>query len=276
MKNIERSLIIAAVVVAIVLRMLGIASAITNGQPDGDGHPYVGLAVFDFYVPDVGNIPAKRCSCALLSSKIALTSAHCTKGAVAARVWFDEVVEGNSEYPFSGVTSFEGIPYTNSDYFRDCGTGLSEGVCQDVGIVVLTEEVPEEVVKDYVQLPTAGLVDTVKNMSDLMLIGYGAQERYHGGGKPHWTGKKVRLVAPSELINANFVHSDQFIRITLNSGRGTGGMCFGDSGGPDLLRGTDTVLAVNSFGNNSNCAGIGYSSRVDIPEVLEWIRGFLK
>jgi hypothetical protein len=26
---------------------------------------------------------------------------------------------------------------------------------------------------------------------------------------------------------------------------------------------------------NANCGGVGYSARVDIPEVLEWIEGYL-
>ena len=40
---------------------------------------------------------------------------------------------------------------------------------------------------------------------------------------------------------------------------------------PNLKGGTDTVLAVNSYVTNVNCSGVGYSQRVDIPEVLEWI-----
>jgi hypothetical protein len=65
------------------------------------------------------------------------------------------------------------------------------------------------------------------------------------------------------------------MRLSMNPGRGKGGLCFGDSGGPNLLTGTDTVLAVNSYVTNVNCAGVGYSARVDIPEVLAWIEGFL-
>jgi hypothetical protein len=41
------------------------------------------------------------------------------------------------------------------------------------------------------------------------------------------------------------------------------------------VAGTDTVLAVNSYVTNSNCTGVGYSFRVDTPEVLDWIAGFL-
>jgi secreted trypsin-like serine protease len=54
-----------------------------------------------------------------------------------------------------------------------------------------------------------------------------------------------------------------------------GGTCFGDSGGPILNDGTDTVLAVNSYVTNGNCAGVTYSQRIDIPEVLAWIESFL-
>ena len=43
----------------------------------------------------------------------------------------------------------------------------------------------------------------------------------------------------------------------------------------DLLRGTNTVLAVNSYVTNVNCSGVGYSARVDIPEVLDWINTFM-
>ncbi len=272
MKSTRKFLIVAAVVLGMVLASLGIAFAITNGQRDGDGHPYVGLLVFDVFVPGVGNVPAWRCSGALLSPNVVLTAGHCTDGAAAARVWFDEVVESNPQYPFSGTTSYDGTPHTNPDFCVGCGKGLPGFALRDVGVVVLTEPVPTTVVSEYAQLPVAGLVDTLSNKTDLSIVGYGVQEQEHGGGPPIWTGLRVRLFAPSELIAANFVHSDEFIRITMNPGGGTGGICFSDSGGPDLLEDSNIVLAVNSHVTNYNCAGVGYSSRIDIPEVLDWIK----
>ena len=90
------------------------AGAITNGQPDGDNHPYVGLAVFDVINPATQQqVPSHRCSASLLSPTVVLTAAHCTTGTVAARVWFDEDVSTNPEYPFSGATSYDGDPETN-------------------------------------------------------------------------------------------------------------------------------------------------------------------
>ena len=248
------------------------AQAITNGQPDAGRHPYVGLLVFD---GPTG--PSHRCSGALLSSTVVLTAGHCTDGTVAARIWMDESVPaGHPEYPFSGATSYDGVPHTNPDFCIGCGNGLPGFAFRDVGIVVLTEPVPAAVVDEYAELPDAGLVDELANKSPVDLVGYGVQVQIHGGGPPVWTGPRVRLFAPTETVSGNFKHSDEFLKLTANPGGGSGGTCFGDSGGPDLLGGTDTVLAVNSYVTNSNCAGVTYSSRVDIDEVLDWIQGFLE
>jgi hypothetical protein len=85
-----------------------------------------------------------------------------------------------------------------------------------------------------------------------------------GTGSPSWAGLHNRLYAPSELVSGKFVHRAGHMKLALNPGGGTAGMCFGDSEGPDLLAGTNAVLAVNSYGS------------VDIPEVLAWINGFLR
>jgi 2',3'-cyclic-nucleotide 2'-phosphodiesterase (5'-nucleotidase family) len=262
---------------ALVVGLLGPAGAITNGQPDGDDHPYVGLLVFDIEVPDVGTVPAWRCSGALIAPDLVLTAGHCTDGAVAARIWFDEVVEGNPEYPYPGSTSVEGTPYTHPDFQSEDnpyggGNGLPAFAYRDVGLVVLDEPV---LMDEYAELPDAGLVDTLKNKTDVDLVGYGVQEMVRGGGVPYWIGDRVRLYAPSELVSGNFVHRDEFMRLSMNPGKDRGGSCFGDSGGPDLLSGTATVLAVNSYVTNYNCTGVGYSARVDVPEVLHWIDWFL-
>ena len=38
---------------------------------------------------------------------------------------------------------------------------------------------------------------------------------------------------------------------------------YGDSGGPNLLGGTDIILAINSNVTNGSCAGVKYSNRID-------------
>ena len=283
MKSTNKLPIIVVAVLALALATVGIASAITNGVPDAGRHPYVGLLVSD----SAPGVPGWRCSGALIAPNVVLTAGHCTDGAVATRVWFYEDVTYNHVpyplYPFGGAGSgaIEGTPYTNPLYRSPenpygGGNGLPAFSYRDTGVVVLDEPV---VMAEYAQLPTAGLVDTLKNKTAIDFVGYGVQEQImaYPGQPPQarWTGPRVRMYAPSELVSGKFVHSAEYMRLALNPGGGSGGTCFGDSGGPDLLGGTNTVLAVNSYVTNSNCSGVGYSARVDIPQVLEWIGTFL-
>ena len=283
----KRHLIINALTAALLLLPIGVAHAITNGQPDGSKHPYVGLLIFD----SAPGEPGWRCSGSLISPTVVLTAGHCTDGAVAARVWFDEDVTYDAVplplYPFGGAGSgaIEGTPYTNPKY-RSAenpyggGNGLPAFSYRDVGVVILDEPV---IMDEYAKLPEAGLIDNLKNKAGVDFVGYGVQfqAQIPGNQLPQpppyyrWTGPRVRLYAPSNLVSGRFVHSAEYMRLALNPGGGSGGTCFGDSGGPNLLGGTDTVLAVNSYVTNVNCSGVGYSARVDIPEVLEWIKTFL-
>ena len=64
------ALVAASLAVALALP----AAAVTNGTPDGNRHPYVGLIVFDD-----ANGPAWRCTGALLSPTVVLTAGHCTE-----------------------------------------------------------------------------------------------------------------------------------------------------------------------------------------------------
>ena len=275
----KQVIFIAWLMIGILAVAITPVAAITDGELDGDGHPFVGLMV----AQTAEGAPLWRCSGTLLSETIFLTAGHCTDGTVAARVWFDESVQGNLEYPFSGATSYDGVPHTYPGFCIGCGNGLPGFASGDVGIIVLTEPVPTSAVSEYAELPEAGLADTLANKTPVDFVGYGVQfqAKIPGNQLPQpppffrWTGPRIRLFAPSELVSGNFVHSNAFLRLAMNPGGGSGGTCFGDSGGPDLLGDTNIVLGVNSYVTNINCSGVGYSARIDVPAVLEWINSFL-
>lgn len=235
------------------------ASAVLYGQPDDNAHPYVGVVRFF----DEDGTYLWRCSGTLISPTVFLTAGHCTDGAASAEIWFTEtapstteVLSGDYEH---GIT---GTPYTYPGF--DFSTSLDTG---DVGIVVLDQRVK---LSQYGQLPMVGEVETLEKHQLLTIVGYGIQDV-----QPAQIAAVIRLKATVMLVNDTSGYSGGFnLHVSSNNGvPHQGGLCFGDSGGPILYG--DTVLAVNSFVINDNCAGAGYSFRIDRPEILEWIESFL-
>jgi secreted trypsin-like serine protease len=257
---------------------LGLAAGLTpspiiSGDPDGNAHPYVGLLVFD---DDEG--PAWRCTGSLLSPTVVLTAGHCTDGAVAARIWMSEVVQGNPQYPLSGTSSYDGTPHTFPGFcFVTCanGLGILKWLDGDVGIVVLSEPVPTSVVSTHAQLPSAGIASTLPNGSPIVQVGYGHQFKLVGGGQPVTGGPLVRRSTTSTLISGKFYNSDKLLRLSSTSALDRGAACSGDSGGPNLVGNGRAIIAVISYGTNGNCVGSEYSMRIDRSEILSWIQSFL-
>ena len=104
----------------------------------------------------------------------------------------------------------------------------------------------------------------------MQILGYGQQDT-----QPVAVANVQRIQATAKLVSLQSGYSSGFnLQLSSNAGKPhRGGLCFGDSGGP-VLYGT-TVLAVNSFVINLNCAGAGFSYRVDQPHILSWIQTFL-
>lgn len=297
MRLLSRAVVVAVSLAALLLGAGG-AMAITNGQPDAGRHPYVGLMV----ALDKNGVPLWRCSGSALTPTVFLTAGHCTAAPAAhVEVWYGEgpvrtdpdyaaavaasptgVVSCNASplfdgYPCKGDAG--GTPHPNPAFCNPCGPGSMNFASHDTGVVKLTSSVS---LSRYAQLPAVGLVGTLANKSPIDLVGYGVQVQAQIPGSQlpqpppfnRWTGPRERMFAPAQLVSGNFSNSGEFLRVSFNPGQGKGGSCFGDSGGPNLLGGTDIVLGDNSYVNNVNCSGNGYAQRVDLPDIQAWIRSF--
>lgn len=265
MKKNRRSLPILASALAMCLLMTlcGTVYAIWNGQPDGDDHPYVCFILFFNYTGD-DFVPVWSASGVAISDTVLLTAGHATEGTEMAWIWFNPEI---TLPPSPERISFE--IYTNEQFVIGGGPGLPGFDYHDVGVIILS---PEVELPRYAELPDAGLVDELDMMTFVDQVGYGVQELIVGDkGPPYWTGELKRYYAPAQLINSNFKHSEEFMKLTANPAKGKGGTSFGDSGGPILLQGTDTILGLTSYGTNYPSKGVSYAQRIDIPDILAWI-----
>jgi len=253
---------------ALALLQVGTASAITDGELDGDGHPYVGIMV----AQDAAGNPMWRCSGTMISPTVFLTAGHCTFGAAHVEIWFAADIDagrpGNG-YPFVGEVG--GTPSTHPQY------DPSAFFRYDLGVVVL--DLPVDM-PTYGMLPGLDQLDALKTrrgQQDVTFtaVGYGLQKSFPDAAAWKTVAQRVRYVAYPRLlqINTGYTGPDSLL---LSNNANTGGTCFGDSGGPNFIGYTNVVGAVTSFGINGNCAGTGGVYRIDRADDLEWLGTFLQ
>ena len=249
------------------------AGAITGNWVEDFDHDYVVLIAFY----DENGEFLWRCSGSLLNSTTVLTAGHCTDvaaGAVSAIVWASQT--GGSTY--DPVTETEAItgypnrclnspqyPCAESHTLIEYGYGGAvylHGDNKDVGLVILDTPI---VVDEYAALAEAHSADNLATGTPVTMSGYGVSD------EPHVLSLRERLMATAFILNTRNKTSEFNVFVSNNPGRGLGGTCFGDSGGPLLYGDSDIILGVTSFGTNGNCAGTGYYYRIDQPDVLAWI-----
>jgi hypothetical protein len=251
-------------VMAMTLIAVAPVAAVTDGELDGNGHPYVGLMV----AQTASGSPLWRCSGTLISSTIFLTAGHCTESpAEHVEIWFDADVQSGipaNGYPNSGDVG--GTPYTHPQYDPNAFFLF------DLGVVVLDEPV---VMSQYGALPSLNQLDSLKprRSTTFTSVGYGLQEAFPDAASWKEVAQRVRMVAHPHLIQINTGFTGDGSLVLSNNAR-TGGTCFGDSGGPNFLGDTNVVAGVTSFGLNWTCGGTGGVYRVDRADDLDWLATF--
>lgn len=269
----KKGLLAVLIALFILAVSVGIASAVTDGELDGDGHPHVVLILME-----VGEEPMYRCSGTLIAPKVVLTAGHCTSNYPDApytgmRVFTESDVEdGKNNYPYKGPNSVEAEAwYAHPEY--EAGPWFAH----DVGVVILKKPIKLDT---YGELPEQNELDvlaTQRGLQDMTFtsVGYGLQESFPDAAAWKENNVRVRMVAYPHLIQVNAPGFTGGFSLLLSNNANTGGTCFGDSGGPNFLGDSNAVVGVTSFGMNGNCAGTGGVFRMDRQNVLDFVNPFL-
>jgi hypothetical protein len=272
-----------ALVAAISLVATPPATAITFGEPDGNRHPNVGAMLVSF-----GGDPVQFCSGSLVASDVFLTAAHCIVG--AEQIAAEEEVEPEyfvsfdselGEFPSGdfdlfefdlapGVTLLPGEPFFDERF----GTG---GAARpfDIGVIVLDTAVTGI---EPVDLPTEGYLSELWASGELRserfaAVGYGTVREDFTGGFGNLLGAEVRrMVALQSAINLQ----KQWFLLSMNPNTGSGGTCYGDSGGPHFIDSVDPNLQVSlTVTGDAVCKATDLTFRLDTPEAREFLSGFV-
>jgi trypsin len=263
-EKMKKTLALLAALFATIAVAAGPAGAITDGQLDGNGHPYVGLMV----AQDAKGNPLWRCSGTLISAKLFLTAGHCTEAPAAhAEIWFQSDVTNAAalNYPFEGQVG--GTTYTHPDYDPNAF------YVRDLGVVVLSGRgMP---MSQYGTLPGLNSLDALEPGSSTRFtsVGYGLQKSFPDAAAWKESALRVRMVANPYLLQINGGIVGDF-SLLLSNNSNSGGTCFGDSGGPNFLGSSNVVAGVTSFGMNGTCGGTGGVFRVDRSWSLDWLSTF--
>jgi len=244
------------IAVLAALTAAGSALAVVGGTPDNGAHPYVGAAI------QAINGGHEICSGSLVSATVFVTAAHCFADGSTVQVTFDEVAVNPDRTINSSAKFYTGTVNIEPGFCLGCGSGLKGFDTNDVAVVVFKGKGAPQ--SRYAQLPPIGFDDTLSKQQ-VDIVGYGV-EGFIPPQTPTVFG--TRQDATATIIGT---YGTEFLKLSADPGA-----CFGDSGGPDLLHGTDTlVVSENSFtSGNPICNGVTYAERLDTTTAQSFINSF--
>jgi secreted trypsin-like serine protease len=305
----RRWLTIPVGIMALALLPVTAAQGIIDGKADEGAHPYVGELLF--YVPDEVDPRFEdpgswfNCTGSLVDADTVVTAGHCTyavglegasttegggTGSGGTDVWinFAEAPDFSILPPSSSFAADE-----NQERYDAWSSALddsdewvsatsiphpqydpSQFWVHDAGVLELDSDMA---MTEYAELPAEGLLNTyAKDKKQLFTaVGYGVE----GSKRAGTTGGDTRRRADLMLVNLQGAYGAGkgiSAKFSNNNGRRhTGGTCFGDSGGPILVKGSDTLVAVTSFGLSVTCSDGTGGYRIDQPDDLGFISPFV-
>lgn len=246
----RRNLVLSVALAALLL-IAAPASAITNGQPDGNQHPNVGALVSATQYSDGTWL---YCTGTLISPTVFLTAAHCDEGSERVTVTFDSAyVDGDKTY--------------TGTWHADPLYGHDQSDSHDIAVVVFDQPIKGIT---PARLPAAGSLSNLSGSQQFTSVGYGAYEVTNEPGGHRYLYNDVRMVATGTLNSIN----PTWLRISMNASTGNGGTCYGDSGGPNFL-GTTDIVAATTITGDAICRSTNVTYRLDTPSARTFLAPFV-
>jgi hypothetical protein len=255
------------------------ADAIGGGEPDGNGHPNVGVIGFDLDGPDGALPPFALCTAFLVSDSVAVTAAHCIAVAPGAS-WAVTLEPGSpgapvvlpgifpDDFPFPILA-----PATHAEAVT-MHPRFGEGHPQANDVAVL--QFPEGTFADVtpVALPGERELDMRAARGGLLgqeftLVGYGTVPIDRTTGQRIVEGFRQVASAPYQGLTP-----ESLVLQATPEATDAGFVCSGDSGGPQFLGASN--LAVSLVGGitdrGSPCGtGARFLQRLDTPVIRDFL-----
>lgn len=243
---------LALVALAATLTAASTARAITFGQLDTTNrYPQVGGLVAEF--------DGERfliCSGTLIAPDVFLTASHCTIGLDRVWVTFDPSFDEASQLrPGTAHTN----PLFGSGGFSDT---------HDIAVVVLDDPVAGVT---PARLPTAGYLNSVRLKGQrFTAVGYG-------------TVREIKQKGPHSLFfDGQRRYADQgfrsltkaWLNLSMNPSVGSGGTCYGDSGGPHFVGSSNLVVSLTVTGDRF-CRATDVTYRTDTASARAFLGDFV-
>ena len=255
-------LLFATVLIASLLKPAPV-SAITYGFVDTN-NKYSNVGAFIVQSPSGEIYPI--CSGTLITPDVFLTASHCTQyfTSVLEPQGYTAYVSFDKSIPFGSLTTSKTKLYAVETVVTNPNYNQSQSDSGDIGVLIL-----ESAVRGITPatLPECGLLDQLVQQNGLRGAvftnsGYGLQNRVVGGGVPFFQDVNPipRMYSFSSFHSLNV----GYIRLSQNPATGSGGTCFGDSGGPNFLtlNGEQILVAITITGD-AVCRATNVGYRLD-------------
>jgi hypothetical protein len=266
---------VVAVVVLSLLVAAPTAQAVWGGQEDVS-HTGVGAMYFDDDADGVVTSDTQVCTGSYAGrskdggSDVFLAAGHCLPPVEAA-------IPASALFVSFDRDGRDGLSNTIAakSYHQMPGFGHDSGDRRDLGVLLLPAGSAAGL--PAVQLPRAGYLDSLKASGALAflradIVGYGVIPVWDEPGPTSFTFDGVRRSGTSTVIG--LTRSSLLFNQNRN-GVGTGsGVCFGDSGSPQLEHGTLRILSVTN-GGNGQCNANNANYRVDTAVARSFLGQFL-